>query len=302
LWTRGITATGRPPEGCTWVDVGDRGADDYEAMAAARSVGHHFLFRITQDRLVFTTAECDEQVYLMRYARALPSQGQDVVEVPGRGGRPARAATVSLAAQPVWVPAPKDTAKRKSRPILECWLVRVWEANPPANVKEPLEWVLLSSLPARTLEQIKERRDWYCCRWLDEIYHDVEKNGCREEDRRFETAERMWACLAMLAVVAVRVVQLRLAVQEQPEAAAEQVATREEAEVLGSWLGEPVQTVRDFVRGVGRLGGFLGRKGDGVPGVRALWRGYQRLQDMLVGYRLHEHLPPPSCPRMNIIP
>src|SRR5262249_49705771 len=78
-------------------------------------------------------------------------------------------------------PAPKDTPKRKSRPTLACWVIRVWEANPPADVKEPLEWVLLCSLPAQTEEQIKEKRDWYGCRWLAEIYHDVEKNGCREE-------------------------------------------------------------------------------------------------------------------------
>jgi hypothetical protein len=288
LWVKGIKATGRPPEGCTWVDIGDRGADDYEAMAASLSVGHHFLFRITQDRLVFTTQKCDREVYLMQYARTLPSQGSDTVEVPGRGGRPARTATVCLAAEPVWVPAPKDTPQRKSRAILPCWVVRVWEPDPPADVKEPLEWVLLGSLPAKTLEQIKERRDWYSCRWLAEVYHDVEKNGCSEEDRRFETAERMWACLAILAVVAVRVLQLRLAVQEQPEAPAEQVATEEEVEVLGRQLGQGIKTVREFVHGVARLGGFLGRKGDGEPGVRALWRGYQRLQDMILGFHLHD--------------
>jgi hypothetical protein len=45
--------------------------------------------------------------------------------------------------------------------------------------------------------------------------------------------------------------------------------------------------VRDFVRGVAWLGGFLGRKGDGEPGLRTLWRGHQRLQDMLLGYELH---------------
>ena len=45
-------------------------------------------------------------------------------------------------------------------------------------------------------------------------------------------------------------------------------------------------TVRDFVFAVAKLGGFLGRKRDGLPGVRSLWRGYQRLQDMVAGYRL----------------
>jgi len=296
LWQKGIKATGRPPEGCTWVDVGDRGADDYEAMTAALASGHDFLFRITQNRLVFTTAECKQQDYLMQFARTLSSKGEDTVEIPGRGGRRPRTATVSMAAAPVWVPAPKDTPRRKSRPILPCWVIRVWETNPPADVKEPLEWVLLCSLPTKTLEEIKQRRNWYACRWLVEQYHDVEKNGCSLEHRRFKTAKRMWACLAILGVVAVRVLQLRLAAQEQPQAPAAQVATREEVEVLGRKLGKKIQTVREFVYGVARLGGFLGRKGDKVPGVRALWRGYQRLRDLLAGYRLHRRSVPGNVP------
>jgi len=136
------------------------------------------------------------------------------------------------------------------------------------------------------------RRDWYACRWLIEQFHDVEKNGCREESRRFETAERMGACLAVLSVIAVRVLSLRLALEERPQEAAQQVATQQEVEVLGRRLGEEIETVQQFVRGVARLGGFLAPKGDKEPGVRTLWRGYQRLQDMLAGYRLHDDFPP----------
>lgn len=171
-------------------------------------------------------------------------------------------------------------------------MIRVWEPDPPADVEEPLEWVLLCSLPTDTLAQMKERRDWYCRRWMIEVFHDIEKNGCGEEDRRLETAERMEACLAVLSVVAVRVFQLRCALGEQPDEPAEQVGTEMEIRVLRGWLGHKGGrfTVREFVRGVARLGGFLGRKGDGEPGVRALWRGYQRLQDLLQGFQLSASL------------
>jgi hypothetical protein len=145
-------------------------------------------------------------------------------------------------------------------------------------------------LPTQTLEEIKERRDWYAIRWMVEIYHDIEKNGCSEEDRRFQTAEAMETCLAILSVVAVRVFQLRCALEFQPNAPAEQVATEAEVEVVRRFLQQKAKrlTVRDFVRGVAKLGGFLGRKHDREPGVRALWRGYQRLQDMLAGFALHD--------------
>ena len=294
LWAKGIAAPGAAPEGCCWVDVGDRGSDIYEAMVAARDQGHHFLFRLTQNRQVFAAAEQEELVGLRDYARSLPSRGQDVVEIPGRGGRAGRTATVRLAGAPVWVPAPTETPDRWRQPIVGAWVIRVWEADAPAGA-QPLEWQLLCSLPTTTLAELKERRDWYGCRWLIEVYHDVAKNGCAEEGRRFETAGRMEACLALLSVVAVRVLQLRLAAENQPEAPAEQVATAEEIELVRRLTKQRGRvTVRGFVHGVAKLGGFLGRKGDGNPGVRTLWRGYQRLQDMLLGFQLHPNSPPDS--------
>jgi hypothetical protein len=290
LWWEGICAIGRAPEGCCWVDVADAGCDMYEALVAARAVQHHFLFRVCQERLVLLGPEPrGDEVPLLSHARSLATQGQDVVHIPSRGGRPARTATVQLAATPVWVPAPTDTRQRWQQPIIAGWVIRVWEDNPPAEVEEPLEWILLCSLPTETVADIKKHRGWYSQRWQVEVFHDIEKNGCSEEDRRFETAERLEACLAILSVVAVRVFQLRCALDSQPDAPAEQVATAREIAVIRRFLQHRQKsfTVRDFVRGVARLGGFLGRKRDGAPGVRSLWRGYQRLQDMVLGYHLH---------------
>lgn len=289
LWTDGIHAAGRPPAGCCWVDIADRGSDDYEAMRAAWAVGHHFLFRVSQNRHVFVTADQDRREPLLDYARTLPSQGQDQVAIPGRGGRSPRTATVSLAGAAVWVPAPAGTPKRHEQPVLPAWVIRIWEPEPPAEVQEPLEWSLICSLPTTTREELRTRRDWYCCRWMVETFHDIEKNGCREEARRLETVTRLETCLAVLSVVAVRVFQLRCALESAPAAPAEQVATVAEIEVIRRQLHlqAPTLTVREFVRGVATLGGFLGRTHDGEPGVRTLWRGYQRLQDMVLGYELH---------------
>jgi len=288
LWTDGIRASGRPPANGWVVDVCDRGADDYEAMRAAHDVGHQFLIRAAQNRLVFVTPQRDRQEYLLDYARSLPSQGGDTVEIPGRGGRPARTATVALAGAAIAVPPATGTPDRPHQPVIDAWVVRIWEPNPPADIEEPLEWILLSALPAATLADLKERRDWYCCRWMSEVLHDIEKNGCSQEDRRFETADRMETCLAILSVVAVRVFQLRSALDSCPEAPAEQAGSTHEVDVIRRYLKHTKKTlsVRQFVHGIARLGGFLGRKRDGNPGVRALWRGYQRLQDILLGFEL----------------
>src|SRR5947209_2553638 len=139
-WRRGIAAAGEPPPGCCWVDVTDRAGDDYETMRAARAVRHDFLIRVNQNRRVFVTAERSEQAYVKDFARALPSQGSDPVEIPGRGGRPARTAVVQLAAAPVWIPAPAGTPRRTTQPHLAAWVIRIWEEQPTAGV-EPLEWL-----------------------------------------------------------------------------------------------------------------------------------------------------------------
>src|SRR5439155_1080245 len=166
----GIRAAGPAPDDCCWVDVGDRGSDIYQAMRAGRAVGHHFLFRAKQDRVVFVTPAHDRQRHLFDYARSLPGRGRDTVNIPGRGGRPPRTAVVELAGAAVWVPAPKGFPRVDRPPVLAARVIRIWEPQPPAGV-EPLEWVLLCSLPGDTPEDLKERRDWYGFRWLVEVFH-----------------------------------------------------------------------------------------------------------------------------------
>ena len=289
LWVKGIQAAGRAPQESRWVDVGDRGADAYEMMCASRDVGHDFLFRVCQDREVGIDANRSQVVKMREYATNLPSLGCDTVAIPSRGGRPSRVASVSLAAAPVWIPAPQNSLQRLSQMVIPAWVIQVAEIDPPDDV-EPLEWTLVTSVPTETLADAMERRDWYACRWMVEEFHRIEKSGCGEEDRRFATASRMQACLAILSLVAVRVFQLRTALDNMPEVSATAVATTDELVVLNEMqtANNRIITVRDFVLAVGRPGGHLGRKSDGPPGTRTLWQGYQRLQDFVLGYQIRQ--------------
>jgi hypothetical protein len=287
LWERGLRGVGPAPEGACWVDVADRGADNFEAIHAATELGHEFLFRACKDRaiVVGATAEGPKR-HLKPFVRALPAQARGAVFIPSQGGRPARTAQVNLAAAPVWLLVPQ--LERSVHPDWTpawVWVERVWEPAPPADVEEPLEWILLSSLPAADAEQLHRRCDWYACRPLIEDYHQVEKTGCGEEGLRFETAEAMLPMLGVLAVVAVRVLQLRWWGRSGGTAPAESASTGPERQVLEG-LGHRVKTARDFVRAVAELGGFLGRKCDQEPGWHTLWCGYRRLQDMVLGLQL----------------
>jgi hypothetical protein len=291
LWPRGFRGVGPAPEGCLWVDVCDRGADAFEALYASFvEMGHQALVRACQDRCVLVeqadgTLRPDK---LMAFARSLPGRLDDVVEVPQRGGRPGRRARVRLGGAVVWLEPPRQLPRRGQYRDLRVWVVRVWEPEPPPG-EEALEWVLLSTSPAETDEQLRERRDWYALRWpAAEDYHQAEKTGCREEHVRFQDVEALKASLALLSAVAVRVVQLRQVARACPEEPAERVASPLEIGLLQQALGVALAawTVGAFVRGVARLGGFLGRKCDGEPGWKTLWRGYAKLQSLVEGARL----------------
>jgi hypothetical protein len=221
-------------------------------------------------------------------ARGLAPVLTDVVAVASRGGRPARQARVQLASTRLWLPPPVKDPKWKGHAPLALTVVRIWEPQPPPG-QEALEWVLGTDLDVRTPADLLTYRDWYALRWpTAEEYHKIEKTGLGIEKVRFETRGRLLAALALLSVIAVRVLDLRWRRDADPEADAGTVATPHEIDLVrkatkarGARL-----TVKAFVDGVAKLGGYLGRKGDGPPGWRTSWRGYQRLADMLLGIEL----------------
>jgi hypothetical protein len=89
----------------------------------------------------------------MRYARALPRVDEREIELPGAHGQPSRRIKLALgvSAEPIRVLPPVHARRasndKATKAPLEGWVVRVWEQDPPCHVKEPVEWVLLSSVP-----------------------------------------------------------------------------------------------------------------------------------------------------------
>jgi hypothetical protein len=295
-WAAGIRGTGPAPAGTCWVDLCDREGDFFEPMAVARLLHHHFLIRLCQNRRVRRPEPDAATTHLLTMARSLPAATADVVAITSRGGRPARQARVQLASTPLWLPPPVKDKKWKGHAPLSLTVLRIWEPEPPPG-EEALEWILGTDLCVRTSADLLKYRDWYALRWpTAEEYHKVEKTGLGIEKVRFETRARLLAILALLSVVAVRVLELRWRRDADPAAEASTVATPQEIEIVikaTQYRGKRL-TVRDFVDAVAKLGGWLGRKGDGPPGWQTLWRGYQRLADMLLGIELLTASDPPE--------
>lgn len=304
-WLTAVSAVGRPPEGACWVHVGDRAADFFGLMATVRATGAHFLIRLVQDRAAVTPSDSPENVgrdeytlRLIEQARQVPVTATKTVAIGSRGGRPGRVATLSLGSVRLTVRPPQAEPRWRNEAPLTVTVVRVWEADPPAGV-EPLEWFLGTDLPDQSAEGLVRYSGWYEWRWPTmEEYHKAQKTGLGIERLRFETKDRLRAGIALLSVVAVRVLALRWCRDACPDAPAETVADATELRVLATVSPKrpPPATVRQFVDAVAKLGGWLGRQCDGPPGWAAIWRGYQRLADVMLGVELADAVRPSRKP------
>lgn len=291
-WAQAAAAIGPAPSTSRWVHVGDADSDIFTFLAACRGLGCHFLVRACQNRRLDEASD-PQTAHLLDRARALPALGSRELLVRERGGRPARLADLQVAAGPVLlsVPLPKG-----GRAPLPCWVVRVWEPAPPEDT-DPLEWVLLTSLPTATVADAWERADWYTCRWVVEDYHMGLKTGCRLEQRHLHTADRLWRLLGFLAPVAVCLLQLRQAARQDPDRPAAAVVPPLVLAVVAQLTApRPAPTtLQQFWHATARLGGYQGRRGDGPPGWQTLWKGWQTVQTVLHGVHLAHSLALPTC-------
>jgi hypothetical protein len=292
VWEASVEAVGAAPAGRVWVHVSDSGSDSFEYLAACRRHGKHFLVRAYHDRKLPAEGEqATAAETLLGYARSLPAQPDSayVVTVPAVGQQPARQATLALTWARVTLPPPHKlpAAVRRTYQPLTVWLVRAWEPHAPPDCT-PVEWLLLSSLPVVSLADAQLRVAWYTCRWLCEDYHQCLKTGCQIERRQLDDGADIQRLLGFLSPIAVRLLQLRQSVRQAPDQPALSVVEPLLVRLVGRLAGLPAQelTVAEFWRQVARLGGHQGRRGDGAPGWRTLWRGWQYLADLAEGARL----------------
>jgi hypothetical protein len=269
------------------VNVADREGDLYalfaQALAPAAGPQVQLLVRSRHNRKL-----ADETSQLWAAVAQERVQGQLRVLVGRRGEQPGRLATLSVRFRQVSLAAP---TRQASQPPLTLWAVEARELRAPKGAT-PICWQLLTTLPVITLADALEKIAWYAQRWQIEVLHKVLKSGCQIEQRQLTTAVRLERALSVDLVVAWRLLALCKAAREQPDAAVSAWLSQAEWEALWCQVHQrtvpPKQppTVRQAVRWIAGLGGFMGRKGDGEPGPITLWRGLQRLNDLTAMWRL----------------
>ena len=165
------------------------------------------------------------------------------------------------------------------------------EVEAPAGAKSVV-WRLLTNRCAPTLESAVELIDWYRARWEIELLLLTLKEGCRVEALQLASVERIERALAVYLVVAWRIGLLMRLGRACPDWDAEQLLTRQEWQA--AWImarkkpPTTTPTLRQALHMIARLGGFLGRRGDGEPGVKSLWIGLQRVASCVEGMRFQQ--------------
>ncbi|WP_316157824.1 IS4 family transposase [Cupriavidus sp. BIC8F] len=265
------------------IGIGDRESDVYELFAAQRADGVDWLVRAAWNRCAR-----HPQRYLWQAVLDTPAAGQTELQVPARGTRPQRTARLTLRYACVRLRPPQT---RTRLPELDVFAVHVIEDEPPANI-EPIEWMLLTSVPTHSPAQALERLQWYARRWTIETWHRVLKSGCRIEARQFGTLERFVRATSLFAVIAWRILYTTLLARLDGDLPCEVVLQPVEWQALYCRVHrttrppDTVPSLHQAIRWIATLGGYLNRRHDPPPGATVIWRGFLVLHEITEMFRI----------------
>jgi hypothetical protein len=276
----------RAPAGVPVVTVADRESDFFEFLTHAKDLRAKYLIRARTDRKL-VPEDSEGCARMLEALSDAPALGTMTVQVPGNGSRKARTASIEVRVAQVSIQAPQRRGHARasgSSELVAITLIGATEQSPPTG-SESISWVLLTNLPVQDFESATEKVRWYGRRWGIEIWHKVLKSGCKVEDCMLEEAERLKRYLTLFSIIGVRLMHVAYLARAHPNLPATEVFSTVEIQVLHLRVTKALPpatqplTLLEIVRMLGKLGGHLGRKGDGEPGVLILWRGWMRLYE-----------------------
>lgn len=293
-WIEGVQCAARTASACpetVCVCVGDSESDIYDVFAAATASDQknlHLLVRAGQNR---NTTEGQDWVDQVRQTAKI---GHQTVTVRARiaktntaksarsRSRDARIAELEIRKATIELRRPLHGGRQLPASI-HVNAVLCEETNPPTGA-DPIRWMLVTTLPIDSDADVQRVISAYCVRWQIEVYFRTLKSGCKIEQRRFETIDRVLNSLAFFSVIAWRVMYVCHLGRECPEMDCEVMFEASEWKSVYSVLGKTIPkegcpSLNEVVRAIARLGGFMNRPAD-HPGTQTLWVGLQRSYDL----------------------
>jgi hypothetical protein len=286
-----------------FVCVADSEADIYELLAEGQAEPREadWIVRACQNRALQggakggdfgdsegTAAHLREQLLLQKvlFTNTINVRGREAkVQCSQRGReqpRASRTAVVEVRVGRVTLRAPWRPDRKL--PDITVNVVLVREIDPPAG-EEPVEWLLLTSLPIDDEEQVRRVIQYYSVRWMIEVFFRTLKSGCRVEERMFEELDRLLPCVAVYMIVAWRTLYVCRLGRACPDVSCEMVFEPAEWKSVYRVVRrrQPPATppkLAEMVRMVAQLGGYVNRKRPDEPGPQTVWLGLQRMHDM----------------------
>jgi hypothetical protein len=265
------------------IHVFDAEGDVHEVMQRIEQSPHGAIIRAGQNRSVAGDVHAAFDA-----VAASPVIGVKSLDLPARHGLKPRKAELQLRSVRLTTAPSHNYPKRKP---LSWTLIEVREVNAPSGV-EPLHWLLWTTEPANSLAEVAEITRQYGLRWRIEDFHLTLKSGCQIEKLQLETADRLIKAIILYSAVALRIMALRDLARNKPTTPCTKVLGSDQWRALVAHFekrqptaGDKIPTIQQAVLWIGRLGGHLNRKRDGMPGVRTLWRGWRDLAILVAGYR-----------------
>ena len=272
------------------VSVADSEADIYDIFVEAEKhpTPAKFVIRAKAER---STPEPDPDVGPAVYRKvwdevsASKLRGRRTVDLPRTLQRAARKAELEIRAIRVAVKPPHA---RSRLPKVTFNVVLVEEAAGPEDGTD-VSWLLITTLPIDSFEDVLHVIDCYVARWVIEIYFRVLKTGCRVEKIQLETTSRIKNCLAFYKIIAWRVMQLTYLNRECPSMSC--TAVFDDCEWKSVWrvttkqeLPKNPPALSEFIPLLAQLGGYNNRPSEPPPGPQAIWVGIRRMTDFAVAW------------------
>lgn len=265
------------PERC--VHVGDREGDIYEFFSEAAAAGTHFLVRSKVDRWAgdgdHTIADEMAEVKL---------KGLHRIDVTNEHGE-TRRATLEIKYREIRVLPP--IGKQKHLPALTLTVLHAVERDPPKRGKG-IDWKLITDLPVLSRQDAIEKLEWYALRWKIEVFHKILKSGCKIEESKLRTADRLVNLIAVCCILSWRIFWMTMVNRSNPTAPPASALTDLEIRLLDHVVADQTNTpppgsISRYLIKIARLGGYLARAGDPPPGNKLMWKGFTRLTDIVLG-------------------
>ena len=270
-------------EAARCVHIADREGDIWELFCLARELNTHFLIGRCVDRLA------GDGSYKVSDAIAeVKVQGLHRVAVRDDKGKPGTA-QVEVSYRRMTVRPP--IGKQKRYPTLVLTLLHAREPQEPVG-RPRIDWKPIADLPVDSYDDAVEKLRWYAMRWKIEVFHKILKSGCRAEQARLRTAERLVRLLAVFCILSWRVFWLTMLNRIEPDLEPALVLTETEIKVLDRPIPDPAadpspaRTLSLYLVKIARLGGYLARAKDPPPGNIVMWRGLSRLNNIALGAAL----------------